>query len=365
MAEIITANHGQLTNHRPLITLAMLLFVVLLFTPFVSQAQPQPEKRFEGIQVPNPGAELWSAVRQRGLAVEGRSQVQGPDSGVLINPYGQQWREFRMEQLVPYSAYILAAAIILIFLFYLIRGRIPVEGGASDKKLFRYSLYERTLHWSIAAIFIFLAISGVVMLFGRTVLIPLMGTEAFSYIAVVCKEGHNLAGPLFAILLILMFFQFARRNIYQKGDLTWLLRGGGVIGKAHVPSNFFNMGEKSMFWMLVIIGGLIAASGLLMAYPLIEAERTWLELSHVSHGISTVIMMVVIIGHIYIGSIGMEGAIDGMKTGYCDLNWAKEHHDLWANKCEEQGEVVSENEGNPNSSDAQPSVGQTLDKGLS
>lgn len=343
--------------------LQLLIVLVILVGGKVS-AQTQPE----GIQIPNPGTDLWREVRQRAqpampapappmrqapgidlwsemqqsnLAPVGNTQVKSVDSGMLINPVGDQWRRFRMEMLVPYGGYALGAALLLTLLFYLVRGRVPIHAGPSDKRLLRYTVYERMIHWFIASIFLFLAITGLTMLFGRSLLIPVIGSESFSLLASASKEGHNLFGPLFLLALALVFFRFVRRNIYQRGDLTWLLRGGGVIGSMHVPSNFFNMGEKSMFWMLVLVGGVTAISGVLLVFPILGLGRELMALSHVAHGVTAMAMMIVIVGHIYIGSVGMEGALEGMATGYCDLNWAREHHDWWAEKCEQNGEVVS------------------------
>jgi len=322
----------------------------------------------EGIQVPNPGADLWREVRKRqpvpspslqlpmnqatgvnlwsemrqtNLAPVGSTQIKSVDSSMLINPFGDQWRRFRTEQLVPYGGYAVGTMLLLLVLFYLIRGRVPIHAGPSDKRLPRYTVYERMIHWFTASIFLFLALTGLTMLFGRSLLIPLMGADAFSLLASASKEGHNLFGPLFLLALALVFFRFVRRNIYQRGDLTWLLRGGGLIGSKHVPSNFFNMGEKSMFWMLVLIGGVTAVSGVMLLFPILGLGREMMALSHVAHGITAIVMTLVIIGHIYIGSVGMEGALEGMTTGYCDLNWAREHHDWWAEQCVERGEVVS------------------------
>ncbi|MET0121922.1 MAG: formate dehydrogenase subunit gamma, partial [Candidatus Thiodiazotropha sp. 6PLUC9] len=199
-------------------------------------------------------------------------------------------------------------------------------------------------HWFLASIFLFLAISGLILLFGRPLLIPVLGKEVFSVLASASKEGHNLIGPLFMLAVVLMFIQFVRRNIYQKGDLSWLLRGGGIIGSKHVPSNFFNMGEKSMFWLLILVGSVIIASGLMLVFPVFGQGREWMELAHVGHALGAILMITVIIGHIYIGSVGMEGALDGMTTGYCDLNWAKEHHDHWATEVIEKGDDLSQAE---------------------
>ena len=322
--------------------LTILLLIFLLFLPALASAQPAPPQ--QPGSVTNPGTDLWREVRQRELPAVGTSQVQGVNSGVLINYYGEVWRKFRMEQLIVYGGYALGGMLLFVILFYLIRGRVPILAGPSDKKLFRYTTYERIIHWFSAFVFLFLALSGLILMFGRSYLLPWMGPEAFSLLASASKEGHNLFGPLFILALAMLFFKFARRNIYQRGDLTWLLKGGGVIGKKHVPSNFFNMGEKSWFWMLILVGGVTAASGLFLVFPVFGQGREWMSLAHAAHTITALALMMVAIGHIYIGTIGMESASEGMRTGYCDLNWAREHHDWWAQRCEEKGEVVSAEE---------------------
>ncbi|MET0050839.1 MAG: formate dehydrogenase subunit gamma [Candidatus Thiodiazotropha sp.] len=320
------------------------LISLLVSLPAAVAEEPNAATKAPSVQLMNPAAELWRDVRQRTAPSSGNTQVKGVDSGVLINSNGDRWRHFRMNQLIPIGGYVLGGALLALLLFYMIRGRVPVEGGLSDRKLLRYSNYERTIHWFIAGVFIFLGLSGLILLFGRPLLIPLIGKEAFSVLASASKEGHNLMGPVFLISLILIFVRFVRRNIYQKGDLTWLLRGGGVIGKKHVPSNFFNMGEKTMFWLLVFVGGTIIVSGFVLVSPSLGHPREWMELAHVGHAIGAVLMITVIFGHIYIGTVGMEGEIEGMKTGYCDLNWAKEHHDLWASQAEKNGEALANDE---------------------
>lgn len=327
---------------RNWIVWGLLFFLFSLSMPVSASNEGRDSAR--AVIVENPASDLWRAVRQREGMSEGTSQVKSMDSGMLINPYGDQWREFRMEQLLPAAGYILGGMLIFVLLFYFIRGRIAVEGGVSGKKLFRYTLYERSIHWFTAVVFLSLALTGLTLLLGRSILLPWMGPELFSSIAWFSKEAHDLLGPLFLVAVLLMFVQFVGRNIYEKGDLTWLLKGGGIIGKGHVPSNFFNMGEKSLFWMLILVGGVIAASGLMLLFPIFNQGRVLLELSHVAHGIAAVVMMTAVIGHIYIGTIGMEGALEGMTSGYCDLNWAREHHDHWAKECEAQGDVHSDAE---------------------
>ena len=339
----------MLINHRRVLQFLAVLFLSLIVFPALAG---DVASSYKPVSVPNPATDLWRAVNPQQLPpVEaamfpgGDSQVQGVQSGVLINQQGQRWRHFRMGQLLPVAGYLLAGAMLAALLFYFVRGKVLIRDGESDKKIERYSIYERMIHWFMAFIFLFLGFSGLILLFGRSLLLPWMGPELFSALASAAKEGHNLFGPLFLLALVLVFLKFVVRNIYQRGDLTWLLKGGGIIGKQDVPSNFFNMGEKSLFWLLIIVGGLIALSGAVLLFPVFGQGRGIMELSHVIHAITAVFMIAAIIGHIYIGTIGMQGAIEGMTSGYCDLNWAKDHHSWWAQRCIDEGKVIPKQQG--------------------
>ena len=169
-------------------------------------------------------------------------------------------------------------------------------------------------------------------------MIPLFGHHVFSLLASASKEGHNLFGPIFLVSLVLMLFSFARRNIYEKGDLTWLLKGGGFIGKGHVSGGFFNMGEKSWYWMMISI------SGMILVFPSFGQGRVIMAISHVVHVFGAILLIAISIGHMYMGSIGTEGSSEGMKSGYVDINWAEAHHDRWAKTCHEEGEILSAEE---------------------
>jgi formate dehydrogenase subunit gamma len=175
-------------------------------------------------------------------------------------------------------------------------------------------------------------------------LIPLLGHEVFSLLASASKEGHNLFGPLFLVALIMMLISFARRNIYEKGDLTWLLKGGGFIGKGHVSGGFFNMGEKSWYWMVILVGLAISISGLILVSPNFGQGRVVMELSHVVHVFGAIVLIAVSLGHMYMGSIGTEGSLEAMKSGYVDINWVEAHHDRWAKRVRENNEVLSAEE---------------------
>ena len=317
----------------------MILFFISM--PLALSAATDEGKGERAVIVANPGIDLWGQVRQRGMAIAGTSQIKGVDSDVLINPQADRWTRFRVGMLVEYGQIVLVVIAALILLFYSIRGKIKIEGGLSGKMVFRFSDYERVVHWVLAIVFIFLAVTGLILLFGRTLMIPVLGHEVFSVLASSSKEGHNLFGPIFLVSLLLMLFSFVRRNIYARGDLTWLLKGGGMIGKSHVSGGFFNMGEKTWYWIVILIGLVISASGLILVSPNFGQGRIIMELSHVVHASTAIILIAVSFGHIYLATAGTEGTKEGMKTGYVDIKWAEAHHDRWAKRCHENGQVIS------------------------
>ena len=324
---------------------ALSLIFCLSLPSLAGASQPGENKDFpRGVSTVNPGADLWREVRQRDLPMSGTSQVKGVESGVLINVQGDRWARFRMNYLAEYAPMVLLAVLVLLAVFYALRGKVGIEGGLSGRMVHRFTDYERIVHWTLAILFLFLALTGLILLLGRSLLIPLFGQQVFALLASASKEGHNLFGPIFLVSLLMMLFSFARRNIYEKGDLTWLLKGGGFIGKGHVSGGFFNMGEKTWYWMVILVGLVISISGLILVSPNFGQGRVVMEISHVVHVVGAVLLIAVSIGHMYMGSFGTEGSSEGMKTGYVDINWAEAHHDRWARQCREEDSILSPEE---------------------
>ena len=320
---------------------SVLMVLLFISMPLTLSAATDEGNGERAVIVANPGIDLWRQVRQRDMAIEGTSQIKGVDSGILINPQADRWTQFRVGKLVEYGQIVLAVIAALILLFYAVRGKIKIEGGLSGKMVFRFSDYERVLHWVLAIVFIFLAVTGLTLLFGRTLLIPVLGHDIFSVLASSSKEGHNLFGPIFLVSLLLMLFSFVKRNIYARGDMTWLLKGGGMIGKSHASGGFFNMGEKTWYWIVILIGLVISVSGLILVSPNFGQSRIIMELSHVVHASTAILLITVSFGHIYLATAGTEGTKEGMKTGYVDIKWAEAHHDRWAKQCHENDAVIS------------------------
>jgi len=299
-------------------------------------------------KVLNPGTDLWRAVRQRdGMPPMADTPTKGMDSNILINTYGEDWRQFRMDQLIPKAGMLIGGVLALIIVFHLIKGGLEIEGGRSGKYLLRFREFDRVLHWTVALIFIFLALTGLILLGGRSLLIPLIGKEAFSVIASASKEGHNLFGPLFIVGVIALFVRFISKNFLGKGDLGWILKAGGMFGGKHPTAGFFNMGEKIWFWMIIIVGLIVSATGLVLEFSFLGGDRELMELAMALHGIGATLLIVGAFGHIYMGVAGMKGSLESMTTGYVDLNWARQHHDQWAVQCEQEGKVLDKKPGVP------------------
>lgn len=303
-----------------------LIFVLPIFSANVL-AESQPEST-AALKIVNPGADLWREVRQRDGAIRGSTQMKQVDANVLIHTEGEEWRRLRTETIVPNTAVMLGLILLALVGFRLVRGELKIKDGRSGKKILRFSLNQRAVHWFVAILFVILGLTGLVLLLGRTVLLPVIGLEGLGALAYGSKLLHNYLGPLFGVGLVLMLFTFIKGNFFKSGDLGWFAKGGGMLG-GHASSGRYNAGEKCWFWLVILGGLVVVASGLVLDFPNFQQTRDTMSQANVIHAISSVVLVAASFGHIYMGTVGVEGALETMTTGYCDANWAKEHHDQW------------------------------------
>lgn len=295
---------------------------------------------YDGGKVPNPGSNFWRDVRQRGAPIVGSTQVQGTDSGVMIDTAGDRWREIRRDQLIPWSARGMLAVLAAILVFYFIRGPLkhPPARDTDGPRLQRFAEFDRIIHWFMSLVFIFLGITGLVLLLGRFALIPWLGHNVFAAIASASKEGHNLFGPIFVVALLLFFIRFVGKNWYARGDMHWLAKGGGMLGgDSHPSAGFFNAGEKLLFWAVVVFGVALSVSGLMLVFQQFGQGRELMQDLMLIHAIAAVVIISTVFGHIYLATIGVPGAARSMNDGLVDQAWARQHHDRWYAECEQQG----------------------------
>jgi len=311
---------------------------------FVAPAEPAAEESNAVRAKTQPGnnAPVWRAVRESGHQ-PGYSSLPGAEQGILIQPFvqypgtayttaGEAWRQVRNNWIIPYGGSLIVIIVLAIALFYWRRG--PMGGHLPDtgRKIERFTPFERATHWSVAIAFVILAVSGLVMAFGKFFLLPVMGATLFGWLTYALKTAHNFAGPLFAVALVIFIVTYLRDNLPRAGDMNWLKKGGGFLGGEEIPSGRFNAGEKIVFWGGVILFGIVVvASGLVLdkLVPGFGDTRGQMQIAHIVHAVASVLMMAMFCGHIYMGTIGIRGAYQAMRTGYVDEAWAKEHHELW------------------------------------
>jgi len=272
--------------------------------------------------------------------IHGRISIPNQTAANLIQPQGREWREFRESWMPWIGALAVLGMIAALGLFYFTRGRIRLEHSEeSGKKLLRFNSFERFSHWMTASCFIVLSLSGLNYIFGKRLLMPLIGPEAFATLAQYGKYAHIYLAWPFMLGVLFMLVLWVRDNIPGKIDWIWLKQGGGLLGDAHPSAGRFNAGQKMVFWMVVGFGFAMGATGLMMIFPFAATDINGMQIMQVIHSLIGVVFIAGILAHIYIGSLGMEGAYDAMGSGEVDLAWAKVHHDLWVK--EQQAKTAS------------------------
>ncbi|HYF08192.1 MAG TPA: formate dehydrogenase subunit gamma [Acetobacteraceae bacterium] len=301
---------------RILPILALLLAAaVAMPAPATAQTPPRAEE-----------LELQRALQ--GGRIEGRITIPDQSAASLIQPAGRDWRGFHNVTLAWVGGIAVLGMLAILIGFYLAKGRIPIPGGPSGRTLQRFNGIERANHWMVASCFIILALSGLNITFGRFILLPIVGPEAFTAISQWGKYAHNFLAFPFTLGLVVMLLLWVKDNIPNRVDVAWFKSFGGFFGGAHPQAGRFNGGQKLVFWITVLGGGIVAASGYFLIFPF-WTDIGGIQTSHIIHSLLGVLMIAAMLAHIYIGSIGMEGAFDAMGSGQVDLNWAKEHHSLW------------------------------------
>jgi len=311
---------------------------------FVAPAAPQADESNAQRSKTQPGnnAPFWRGVRESGNQA-GVTSLPGAEMGVLVQSFvqypgskfttaGEAWRQVRNNWVIPYGGALLLIVLGAIGIYYWRKGPLGGHSADTGRVIERFTPFERSAHWANAIAFVALAVSGLVMAFGKFFLLPVLGATLFGWLSYALKNVHNFVGPVFAVSLVVVFVTFVRDNIPGVKDLIWLRRAGGMFGGPEVPSHRFNAGEKIVFWGGVFALGLIVvASGLVLdkLVPGLGETRGQMQVAHMVHAVSTVLMMAMFLGHIYLGSVGMKGAYGAMRTGYVDEAWAREHHQWW------------------------------------
>lgn len=326
----MTAKQSEMSLKACLI----LLLVALMALPVSASAQQGADARREAFQsMPGTQPDFWRDAAQ---GVSGRTQSNSPGADTLIMVEGERWREIRNHWISPGGAIALGGSLGAITLFYLLVGQVKLEHPRTGRKIERWTRWDRVIHWYVASLFIILGITGLSILYAKWFLMPILPTSVWGAFMNAAKNIHNYLGPLFALGVLAMIIKWLKHNFFTMTDLKWFAKGGGIIGKAHPSAGYLNGGEKVWYWIIVTVGLTVVVSGLVLDFPNFGQTRETMQLFLIIHAVASLILMAAAFGHIYIGTLGTEGAFEGMKTGYVDESWAKQHHDLWYDAVKEK-----------------------------
>ena len=269
--------------------------------------------------------------------IEGRVSIPNTAAGLLQQPQGRDYRAFHEGALPWIAGVAILGMLVLLGVFYFTKGRIRMEDSPeSGVKIKRFNIVERLTHWMTATAFIVLAITGLNYFFGKRLLMPILGADAFATWSYWAKFAHNFVAWPFMLGIVIMLLVWIKDNLPDRYDWAWLKAGGGFFSERHVPAARFNAGQKLIFWSVVLGGAALSASGIIMLFPFSFTDINGMQWAQYVHATVGVIMIAIILGHIYIGTLGMEGAYDAMGSGEVDLAWARRHHSAWVDRREQK-----------------------------
>jgi formate dehydrogenase subunit gamma len=300
----------------------------LAFFALVASFNPAAAQQPTSVD-PNASAVTEQQLLQQFKTIQGRGSIPDTKSYTIEQPAGRDWRHFHEVTLRWIGAVAVLGVLAVLVIFYLWRGMVRIESGRSGHIIVRFNAAERFVHWMTATCFIILALSGLNITFGRPLLLPLMSPEAFTAWSEWAKAAHNYLSFPFTLGVILIFFMWVAGNIPNRVDVEWFKRAGGMVGHDRPPAYRFNGGQKLIYWIVVLGGSAMAVSGYVLIFPFYGTDIQAMQTAEMAHGVIAMLFVAAMLGHIYIGTIGMEGAFEAMGEGTVDINWAEEHHNLW------------------------------------
>jgi formate dehydrogenase subunit gamma len=314
--------------------LSGLCLAVLVSLSGAAFAQQSPTEEQQQRQMTQPGnnAPVWRQVREEGK--EHYTSIKGRETGVLVQSAGDTWRRIRNGPVTFWGGWLVIAVVAVIAALYSTKGPIKLHERPTGRLILRFTTLEQVAHWCMAISFVVLGISGLIMLFGKYVLLPVIGYTLFAWLTSLAKNLHNFVGPFFIVSTLIFVVMFIRDNLPRAYDFAWFRKAWGfMMGREHVPSGRFNAGEKVWFWGgVVVLSVVVSWTGLILLFPNFDQTRATMQEAWIWHAVAALIYIAVSLGHIYMGTIGVEGAYASMRTGYVDEIWAKEHHEYWYNE---------------------------------
>jgi formate dehydrogenase subunit gamma len=298
--------------------------------PAATPEQNVKDQQQRAVTQPGNNAPFYREVRG-GQTPYTTSSAAGPEAGVLVQSWGDTWRRVRNGPVTFYGGWLVVLVVAGIVGFYAWRGPIRLHERPTGRLIHRFSDWERIVHWTVAISFCVLGLTGLIMFFGKHVLLPVIGYTLFGWLTSLSKNLHNFIAPVFIVSVVVMIFMWLRDNLPRAYDWQWFARAWAFLARGeHIPSGRFNAGEKVWFWAGVVgLSIVVAWSGLILLFPNFEQTRGTMQVAWIWHVAAAILYIALSLGHIYMGTVGVEGAYGNMRNGYTDESWAKEHHSIW------------------------------------
>ena len=307
-----------------------LTFLLCAATGVVQAQTPAQQQQQRNVQQPGNNAPVWREVRKE--AQEHYTSIKGRETGVLVQSAGDTWRRIRNGPVTFYGGWLIVLVCLVIAAIYFAQGPIKLHDKPSGRMIARFTVVERWAHWTMGISFVVLGITGLIILFGKHVLLPVIGYTLFAWLTALGKNLHNFVAPLFIASLLVFIVMYVKDNLPEKGDGAWLANGWKMFLGQHLPSGRFNAGEKVWFWIGVVALCLVlSVTGVILLFPNFDQVRATMQQASIIHAVAAVLVTGLGLGHIYMGTIGVEGAYRNMRDGVTDETWAKEHHEYWYN----------------------------------
>jgi len=320
-----------------------LCLAVLVSLAGAALAQQTPVQEQQQRQVTQPGnnAPVWRQVREE--AKEHYTSLPGREMGVLVQSAGDTWRRIRNGPVTFWGGWLVVIVCLIIAALYFGRGPIKLHDKPTGRMIHRFSSAEQIVHWCTAISFVVLGLSGLIMLFGKHVLLPIIGYTLFAWLTALAKNLHNFVGPFFIVAVLAMIVMWIRDNLPRAYDFRWFAKAYGFFFRGeHIPSGRFNAGEKGWFWIgVVALSVVVSFTGVILLFPNFDQTRATMQEAWIWHASAALLYISISLGHIYMGTIGVEGSYRSMRTGYVDEIWAKEHHEIWFNEVKAGGAAAA------------------------
>jgi formate dehydrogenase subunit gamma len=312
--------------------LSLCLALALLVAGGVAQAQSEAQQQQQRrLEQPGNNAPVWREVRKEG-SQENYTSIKGREVNVLVQSAGNTWRQIRNGPITFYGGWLVVAVVLILAAIYFAKGPVKLHDKPTGRVIERFTLAERWAHWVMGISFVTLGITGLIILFGKHVLLPVIGYTLFAWLSSLAKNLHNFVAPLFAASLVVFIVMFIKDNLPKAYDFGWFLKAPGFFAGKHIASGRFNAGEKVWFWGGVVVLSLaLVTSGAILLFPNFDQVRATMQQASIVHMVAALLVISASLGHIYLGTIGVEGAYQAMRTGYVDEVWAKTHHEYWYN----------------------------------